>query len=106
MHYKTQDNQLHYLDDDSFEYMLPAGAVKISEEEAEALRPKVAPEQIRKAEIVAALADLDQRSIRPARAVSVAVATGATPEAGDVQKLEAYDAQAVALRAELLTLGA
>jgi hypothetical protein len=40
MHYKAPDNSLHFLDDDSFVYMLPAGSVAISDAEAEALRPK------------------------------------------------------------------
>lgn len=40
MHYKAPDNTLHYLDDDSFVHLLPAGSVPISDEEAESLRPK------------------------------------------------------------------
>lgn len=38
-HYKDTENKLHWLDDDSFAHYLPAGCVKITEEEAEALRP-------------------------------------------------------------------
>ena len=41
-HYKDTQNKLHFLDDDSFAYLLPAGSVLISDEEAEALRPKPA----------------------------------------------------------------
>ena len=40
MHYKAPDNSIHYLDDDSFAHLLPAGSVSISDAEAEALRPK------------------------------------------------------------------
>ena len=40
MHYKAPDNSIHYLDDDSFAHLLPAGSVPISDTEAEALRPK------------------------------------------------------------------
>lgn len=40
MHYKAPDNSLHFLDDDSFVHMLPAGSVPISDAEADALRPK------------------------------------------------------------------
>ena len=40
MHYKTPDNSVHFLDDDSFAHLLPAGSVSISNTEAEALRPK------------------------------------------------------------------
>ena len=41
MHYKAPDNSIHFLDDDSFVYMLPAGSVQITDEEADALRPKL-----------------------------------------------------------------
>lgn len=34
MHYKSPDNSLHFLDDDSFVYLLPAGSVQITDEEA------------------------------------------------------------------------
>lgn len=34
MHYKAPDNSIHYLDDDSFWYLLPAGSVQITDEEA------------------------------------------------------------------------
>ena len=40
MHYKAPDNSVHFLDDDSFAHLLPAGAVQITDAEAEALRPK------------------------------------------------------------------
>ena len=43
MNYKAPDNSLHFLDDDSFAHLLPAGSVAITDDEAEALRPK-APE--------------------------------------------------------------
>ena len=39
-HYKAPDNSLHFLDDDSFAYLLPEGSIQITDEEAEALRPK------------------------------------------------------------------
>ena len=42
MHYKAPDNSLHFLDDDSFIHLLPAGSVPISDAEAETLRPKPA----------------------------------------------------------------
>jgi len=40
MHYKAPDNSVHFLDDASFAHLLPAGSVQITDEEAEALRPK------------------------------------------------------------------
>lgn len=42
-HYKSPDNSLHFLDDDSFVHLLPAGSVQITDAEAEALRPVYAP---------------------------------------------------------------
>ena len=51
MFYKAADNSVHFLDDDSFAHLLPAGSVQITAEEAEALRPVPPPpsalEQIR-----------------------------------------------------------
>jgi len=40
MHYKAPDNSVHFLDSVDYEYLLPAGSVQITDEEAEALRPK------------------------------------------------------------------
>ena len=40
MHYKSPNNSVHFLDDDSFAHLLPAGSVQITDAEAEALRPK------------------------------------------------------------------
>ena len=37
-HYKDTNNQLHFLDDSGFEYLLPEGCVQITDEEAEAIR--------------------------------------------------------------------
>ena len=33
-HFKSPDDKLHFLDDDSFEHLLPEGSVKITDEEA------------------------------------------------------------------------
>jgi len=40
-HYKDTENKLHWLDSAEYESYLPAGCVQITDEEAEALRPKV-----------------------------------------------------------------
>ena len=40
MFYKAPDNSLHFLDSADYEYLLPAGSVQITDEEAEALRPQ------------------------------------------------------------------
>lgn len=34
-YFKDLDNELHYLDDEQFSYMLPAGVVKITDKEAQ-----------------------------------------------------------------------
>lgn len=39
-HYKDTENKLHWLDDAAHEYLLPAGSVQITDEEADALRPQ------------------------------------------------------------------
>lgn len=44
MHYKAPDNSVHFLDDATFEYLLPVGSVAITDEEAEALRPVPQPD--------------------------------------------------------------
>lgn len=41
--YKDTQNKLHFLDDESFAHLLPAGCVQITDEEAEALRPVPVP---------------------------------------------------------------
>ncbi len=38
-HYKDTENKVHFLDSEEFAHMLPPGCVKITDEEAEALRP-------------------------------------------------------------------
>ena len=40
MNYKDTQNKVHSLDSTAFEYLLPIGSVPITDEEAEALRPK------------------------------------------------------------------
>lgn len=43
MHYKSPDNQLHFLDSADYEHLLPVGSVQITDEEAEAIRAANAP---------------------------------------------------------------
>ena len=38
MHYKSPDNQLHFLDSAEYEHLLPSGSVQITDAEADALR--------------------------------------------------------------------
>ena len=65
MHYKASDNTLHFLDNDAFAHLLPAGSIAITDEEAEVLRPKPDTKAIRTAEIYSALDQLDKKLIRP-----------------------------------------
>jgi hypothetical protein len=58
----------------------------------------------RKAEIEAALAAIDAKSGRAARAVAIAVASGKTPVKADVDKLTALEAEVKSLRTELVAL--
>ena len=41
MNYKDTENKLHWLDSTEYESYLPVGCVQITDEEANALRPKV-----------------------------------------------------------------
>jgi len=43
MHYKAPDNSVHFLDDDSFAHLLPAGSVSISDAEASTIRAAIQP---------------------------------------------------------------
>lgn len=40
MHYKSPDNSLHFLDDDSLVHLLPKGSIAITDEEVKTLLPK------------------------------------------------------------------
>jgi hypothetical protein len=62
MHYKAPDNSLHFLDDEAFIHLLPAGSVPITDEEAEALRPVPQPDP--KAEAQAYLDSTDWYVVR------------------------------------------
>ncbi len=42
-HYKDTENKLHFIESASFEHLLPPGCVRITDEEADALRPVPVP---------------------------------------------------------------
>lgn len=42
-YFKSPDNSVHWLDSAEYKFLLPAGSVEITEEEAEALKPVPAP---------------------------------------------------------------
>ncbi|CCG07925.1 hypothetical protein [Pararhodospirillum photometricum] len=56
----------------------------------------------RRPEIVRRLHEIDAASIRPARAVAAALAQGSAPDPADVAKVAALDAEAQALRGQLV----
>ena len=91
MHYKSPGNFLHFLDDDSYAHVLPAGSIAITSAEADALRianipaPTVAELN---ATIIAQMEAADRRIIR------------ALVE-GDTARIAAHRAAQSALRAKL-----
>ena len=68
MHYKDLQNNIHSIDSAEFENMLPTGSVPITEQEAEAMRPKPVPptplQQIRAIESKPEVADAFIRATR------------------------------------------
>lgn len=62
------------------------------------------PAQARRKDILLTLEAIDTESVRPARALSLALVDASVPNAYDVQKLVDLEAQAKALRAEFVTL--
>jgi hypothetical protein len=45
MYYKDKNNQLHFLDSDEFEYLLPADCVAITDEEAQVIQAEIEANQ-------------------------------------------------------------
>jgi hypothetical protein len=106
MHYKAPDNSVHFLDDDSFVHLLPAGSIAITPEEAEALKPMPPPPTV--LQEIAALEAANPITHRNLRDLSMTVAQIAATITGTdmmvnpaVQQLTALEAQIAALRAQL-----
>jgi hypothetical protein len=89
MHYKAPDNSIHFLDDDSFAYLLPAGSFLITDEEVEALKPQPDPKEAIKAQIATLEASITPRRLREALL------------SGDTAFITGVDAQIAALREQL-----
>ena len=64
--FKDPKNNLHFLDDDAFAYLLPEGSVLISDAEAEAIQAQPGP-QTTAALIVQAQAALDKSDVQVLR---------------------------------------
>jgi hypothetical protein len=108
MNYKAPDNSIHFLDDDSFVNLLPAGSIAITPEEAEALHvaslPVVDPKDVIKAQI----ASLEQSQLMPRATrefMLMFMEANATPEIlaanFGYQAVKAFDLQIKALRDQL-----
>lgn len=65
MYYKSPDNSLHYLDDDSFLQLLPVGSVPISDEEAEIIQLINNPPPDPKLQILNQIASLEREQLMP-----------------------------------------
>lgn len=107
MNYKAPDNSLHFIEPE-FAYMLPAGCVPITPEEAEALRPKL-PEPTTQDKLNALDAEnaLTQRNLRETVMLMAEAFKTLSDGALDlsqipgVQKVYAVEAQAAVLRGQL-----
>lgn len=108
-HYKAPDNSLHFLDDDSFAHILPAGCVQITKEEAEAIieANKPVPTVKEKLELLDAENALTQRNLRETILLMAEAFKVVSNNAVDlsqipgVAKVAEVEAQAAALRAQL-----
>lgn len=77
---------------------------EIPPKETKKTEQQLSPAEIRRGEILSALAMIDAESMRPARAVALAVMAGKSPNAQDAQTLTELENEAIALRAELRNL--
>lgn len=111
-HYKDNENKLHFIDDEVFEHMLPAGCVKITDEEAGILStPAPEPEKIKAKRQIAEIEreTLMNRAVREFMLLSAeaqAAAQGITPEQlytlnPAYKSVKDVDSQILALRAKL-----
>ncbi len=90
MNYKAPDNSLHFLDDDSFAYLLPEGSVAITDDEAESIRiantPVPDPTIAAKAEAQAYLNSTDWYVVRFAE-TGVAIPQEVTDKRAEAREL-------------------
>lgn len=104
--FKNGGDEVFWLDVADVEAWRKPDWVEITDAEAQALQPKPSANQLRRAEIAQRLAQIDTLSMRPARAVALEIAQGGAPDAGDLERLATLEAEADALRAELVGLQA
>lgn len=98
--YKSPDNKVHQLDDENFEYLLPAGCVEITQAEADAILnpPKTLAELNAESNAIiqAQIAELETQQARPLREIAVGDTTYS------VTKLQSLNNQIAALRLQLV----
>jgi hypothetical protein len=95
MNYKAPDNSLHFIEPE-YAHLLPAGSVPITDEEAEALRPKPpAPTPPTKAERIRALeqqaADAQARVTRQSLLALALDKACADPAADGMTRMEVHN---------------
>ena len=106
--YKAPDNSVHFLNSTEFEYLLPSGSMPITDEEAEALRPKPSAKDITLAQIQAIesatpfthrhLRDITDLMVQAIKQANPAVDLSQIPGIAAVAQVEA---QIAALRSQL-----
>ena len=108
MNYKAPDNSLHFIDDDAFAHLLPAGSVAITDEEAEALKPVPPPptvqEQLAKLDADNALTQRNLREFILLTTEAIKAATNGAVDLGQlpgVANVASVEARAAVLRARL-----
>lgn len=84
-HYKDSEGHLHFLEDASFEYMLPPGCVRVPDSKV----PNTHAEDAKKLQIIALESQITPRRIREALL------------SGDHSFIESIEAQIAALRTQL-----
>ena len=105
MNFKAPDNSLHFLDDDSFAHLLPAGSVPITDSEAETMRAAAPPTPREQLAALDAQYALTQRNLREfilltVEAIKMGVPVDLSVLPG-VQVVAAVEAEAATLRAQI-----
>ena len=65
-YYKAPDNTVHFLDNPEFEYLLPHGSLKITDKEADGLKPKPSAQDLIKQKIAVLESQQTPRRVREA----------------------------------------
>lgn len=97
--YKAPDNSIHFLEDDSFTHLLPAGSVLITREEADMIREAAKPQPTQGQIIEAFTAQIQERLDAFARTRNYdGILSACTYATSSVQKFSVEGQRAVDLR--------